>query len=115
MRDLIDEYKTSSNGKFRWEAIDPGADKKLEEEANRCKVQKLQIQVLRNQKFELGAYYLGLCLQYGQGRSRSRRWRGAEGLEYQISSLIKRMTRRRRRWPSPTATARRTRTRASRS
>src|SRR5688500_11046126 len=60
VRDLIDEYKTSSNGKFRWEAIDPGNDKKLEDEANRCKVQKLQIQVLRNQKFEMGQYFMGL-------------------------------------------------------
>src|SRR5262249_34263777 len=56
VRDLIDEYKTSSNGKFTWSAIDPGTDKKLEEEAGRCHVQKLQIQVLRSQKFELGSY-----------------------------------------------------------
>ena len=92
VRDLIDEYKTSSNGKFRWEAIDPGTDKKLEEEANRCKVQKLQIQVLRNQKFELGQYYLGLCLEYGSQVESIPQVARAEGLEYQISSLIKKMT-----------------------
>ena len=65
MRDLLDEYKTASKGKFRWEAIDPGNDKKLEEEANRCKVQKMQIQVLRNQKFEMGAVLPGPVLPYG--------------------------------------------------
>src|SRR4051812_39767407 len=73
VRDLVDEYRTSSNGKFKWEAVDLGDDKKpndearkkLEEEASRCKVDKLQIQVLRGEKFEVGAYYLGLCLQYG--------------------------------------------------
>jgi gliding-associated putative ABC transporter substrate-binding component GldG len=91
-RDLIDEYKTSSNGKFRWEAIDPGEDKKLEDEASRCKVQKLQIQVLRNQKFELGAYYLGLCLQYGSEIEAIPQVVRAEGLEYQMSSLIKKLT-----------------------
>src|SRR3954471_8776008 len=53
VRDLIDEYKSSSNGKFKWEAIDPGQDKKLEEEATRCKVQKLQVQVIKSQKFEM--------------------------------------------------------------
>jgi gliding motility-associatede transport system auxiliary component len=62
VRDLIDEYKTSSNGKFTWHSIDPGKDKKLEEEASRCKVQKVQIQRIGGQKFEIGAYYLGLCI-----------------------------------------------------
>src|SRR5262245_2141389 len=96
VRDLVDEYKTSSKGKFRWEAIDPGNDKKLEDEANRCKVQKLQIQVLRSQKFELGTYYLGLCLEYnGQVESIPQVAR-PEGLEYQVSSLIKRMTQKKR-------------------
>jgi gliding-associated putative ABC transporter substrate-binding component GldG len=92
VRDLIDEYKTSSNGKFKWDAIDPGVDKKLEDEATRCKVQKLQIQVLRNQKFELGAYYLGLCLQYGSEVESIPQVVRAEGLEYQMSSLIKKLT-----------------------
>jgi gliding-associated putative ABC transporter substrate-binding component GldG len=92
VRDLIDEYKTSSNGKFKWEAIDPGLDKKLEDEATRCKVQKLQIQVMRNQKFELGAYYLGLCLQYGSEIESIPQVVRAEGLEYQMSSLIKKLT-----------------------
>ena len=69
VRDLLDEYRTDSKGKLRFEAIDPGADKKLAEEAGqRCKVQKLQIQVLRSQKFEVGSYFLGLCFQY-QGKN----------------------------------------------
>jgi ABC-2 type transport system permease protein len=92
VRDLVDEYQTSSNGKFRWDAIDPGTDKKLEDEASRCKVQKLQIQVMRNQKFELGAYYLGLCLQYGSEVESIPQVVRSEGLEYQMSSLIKKLT-----------------------
>jgi ABC-type uncharacterized transport system involved in gliding motility auxiliary subunit len=92
VRDLIDEYKSSSNGKLRWEAIDPGTDQKLEEEASRCKVQKLQIQVMRSQKFELGAYYLGLCLEYGSEVESIPQVMRPEGLEYQLSSLIKKMT-----------------------
>jgi gliding-associated putative ABC transporter substrate-binding component GldG len=95
VRDQLAEYKSSSN-KFRWEAIDPGNDKKLEEEANRCKVQKVQIQVLRNQKFELGTYYMGLCLEYGTQVESIPQVARPEGLEYQISSLIKRMTQRKR-------------------
>ena len=91
VRDLIDEYKNSSNGKFRWEAIDPGQDNKLQEEAGRCKVQKLQIQALRSGKFEMGEYYLGLCVEYGSEVESIPQVVRPEGLEYQLSSLIKKM------------------------
>jgi ABC-type uncharacterized transport system involved in gliding motility auxiliary subunit len=92
VRDKLDDYRTSSGGRFRWEAVDPGADKKLEEEASRCKVQKVQIQKVSNSKFELGAYYLGLCLQYGDKTEAIPQIVNDAGLEYQLSSLIKKMT-----------------------
>ena len=92
LRDMVDEYRTSSNGKFRWEAIDPGSDKTLEQEAGRCKVDKIQIQVLRGTKFEMGSYYLGLCFQYGDKIESIPQISRAEGLEFEISSLIKKLT-----------------------
>jgi gliding-associated putative ABC transporter substrate-binding component GldG len=96
VRDLLDEYRTYSKGKLRFEAIDPGADKKIAEEAGQCRIQPLQIQVLRSQKFEVGSYFMGLCFQY-QGKSESiSEVTQQEGLEYQISSLVKRMTQRKR-------------------
>ncbi len=96
VRDLLDEYHTYSKGKLRFEAIDPGSDKKIEEEANACKVNKLQVQVMRSQKFEVGSYYLGLCFKY-QGQDEAIPEIGQpEGLEYQVSSLIKRMTQKKR-------------------
>jgi ABC-type uncharacterized transport system involved in gliding motility auxiliary subunit len=91
VRDQLDEYKNASGGKFTWESIDPGEDKKLEEEATRCKVQKITIQVMRNSKIELGTHYLGICLQYGDKIESIPQIGRTEGLEYQISSLIKKM------------------------
>lgn len=96
VRDLLDEYRASSKDKLRFEAYDPAADKKYEDEAAQCKVGKMQIQVLRSQKFEVGTYYLGLCFQY-QGKDDAIPEIGqSEGLEYQVSSLIKRMTQKKR-------------------
>jgi gliding-associated putative ABC transporter substrate-binding component GldG len=96
VRDLLDEYRTYSKGKMRFEAYDPSSDKKIEEEAGACKVQKLQIQVLREQKFEVGSYYLGLCFHY-QGKDEAiPEIAQAEGLEYNVSSLVKRMTQKKR-------------------
>jgi ABC-type uncharacterized transport system involved in gliding motility auxiliary subunit len=95
VRDLLDEYRTYSKGKLRFEAYDPVVDKK-EEEASQCHVNKLQVQVLHSQKFEVGTYYLGLCFQYN-GQSEAIGEIGqAEGLEYQVSSLVKRMTQKKR-------------------
>ncbi len=96
VRDLLEEYRSNSKGKMRFEAIDPGTDKKLEEEAGTCGVRKLQVQKLEDTKFEVGSYYLGLCLQYDGKNEAVGEIMGAEGLEYQLSSLIKRMTQRKR-------------------
>jgi gliding-associated putative ABC transporter substrate-binding component GldG len=92
IRDLLDEYRTYSKGKMRFEVVDPTKDKKIEEEAGQCRVQRIQIQVLKSSKFEVGAHFLGLCFQY-QGKNEAiPQLRGVEGLEYAVSSLIKRMT-----------------------
>lgn len=96
VRDLLDEYRSSSKGKLRFEAVDPGTDKKLEEEAGSCGVRKLQVQKLESQRFEVGAYYLGLCVQYAGQNEAVPEIVGAEGLEYQVSSLLKKMTQRKR-------------------
>jgi gliding-associated putative ABC transporter substrate-binding component GldG len=96
VRDLLDEYRSSSKGKLRFEAIDPGTDKKAEDEAGTCGVRKLQVQKLEDTKFEVGSYFLGLCLQYNGQNEAIGEIVGAEGLEYQLSSLMKRMTQRKR-------------------
>ncbi|HLK88859.1 MAG TPA: GldG family protein [Polyangia bacterium] len=92
VRDMMDDYRTYSKGKLRFEAFDPAADKKIEEEAKSCKVQPLQIQVMRSQKFEVGTYWLGLCFQYQGKDDTLPEIAQVEGLEYQVSSMIKRLT-----------------------
>jgi ABC-type uncharacterized transport system involved in gliding motility auxiliary subunit len=95
-RDLMDEYRSVSKGKVHFESFDPSSDKKVEEEAVGCKVAKLQIQVMREQKYEVSQQYLGLCLEYN-GQSEAIPQIGqAEGLEYMTTSLIKRMSQKKR-------------------
>jgi len=92
VRDLLDEYKTASKGKLVWEAIDPGSDAKLEEEATKMKVPKMRRGRVSSNKLEIGSSYLGVALQY-QGQIESiPEINAQEGLEYQIDSLIKQMT-----------------------
>ncbi|HSZ83813.1 MAG TPA: GldG family protein [Polyangia bacterium] len=95
-RDLMDEYRSASKGKIRFEAYDPGSDKKIEEAATSCKVAKLQLQVMRSQKFEVSEAYLGLCLEYNGNSEAVPQVTQAEGLEYMVTSLIKRMSQKKR-------------------
>jgi ABC-type uncharacterized transport system involved in gliding motility auxiliary subunit len=92
VRDLLDEYKTASKGKLVWEAIDPGTDAKLEEEATKMKVPKMRRGRVSSNKLEIGSSYLGIAFQY-QGQIESiPEVNAPEGLEFQIDSIIKQMT-----------------------
>jgi ABC-type uncharacterized transport system involved in gliding motility auxiliary subunit len=92
LRDLLDEYRTASQGMLRFAVYDPAADPKLEQQAAECRIGQLAVQAHQGQKLEVGRYYLGLCFWYG-GKSRSLSPIGqADGLEYQISALIKLIT-----------------------
>jgi ABC-type uncharacterized transport system involved in gliding motility auxiliary subunit len=92
VRDLLDEYKNASKGKFVWEAIDPGNDPKQEEEATKLKVPKMRRGRVSSNKLEIGASYLGLALQY-QGQIESiPEINAPEGLEFNLDELIKQMT-----------------------
>jgi ABC-type uncharacterized transport system involved in gliding motility auxiliary subunit len=95
-RDLMDEYRSASKGQVHFEAFDPSSDKKIEDAANACKINKLQIQVMRDQKFEVSQEYLGLCLEYNGQSEAIPQVTQAEGLEYMTTSLIKRMTQKKR-------------------
>jgi len=92
VRDLIDEYATHSKGKVSWEVIDPGDNPDVQQEAVRMKVQKARLQVVEKSKISVGESYLGIGFQY-QGKIESIPLvQGVEALEYEISSIVKRLS-----------------------
>jgi ABC-type uncharacterized transport system involved in gliding motility auxiliary subunit len=92
VRDLLSEYATASKGKFVWEAVDPGKDPKVEEEATKNKVSKTRRGRVSSNKVEIGASYLGVALQYQGNIESIPEINGAEGLEFELTRLIKMMT-----------------------
>ena len=92
VRDLLSEYANASHGKLHWEAIDPGDDPKLEDEANKLKVPKMRRGRISNNKVEIGASYLGIAIEY-QGKVESiPEINATEGLEFEIDKRIKILT-----------------------
>src|SRR5450432_1812397 len=71
MRDLMDEYSSASKGKLHFE-------------------------VMRTGKLEVSQEYLGLCFEYNGQSEAIPQVTQAEGLEYMATSLIKRMSQKKR-------------------
>jgi len=98
VRDLLDEYAAASGGKFVWEAIDPlegkDADEKAKkkEDLNKYKIQKITLERISDSKLEIGSdNYLGIAFVYNGEIESIPQIAGTEGLEYQITGIIKKM------------------------
>jgi ABC-2 type transport system permease protein len=97
VRELLDEYAKASGGKLTWEVVDPGSakdDKKrkeLEDEAQRAKVMKLTLRALSKEKLSLQSAYLGISFRFGDAVEAIPQVMSEDGLEYQITSTIKKL------------------------
>ncbi|MBP8195725.1 MAG: GldG family protein, partial [Deltaproteobacteria bacterium] len=94
-RDLLSEYATYSQGKFNLEVVKIGDGeeaRKKEDEAAKCGVQKSNRGVVSANKFEIGSTFLGVCFSYGDKNEAIPVIDRDEGLEFQISGLIKQLT-----------------------
>ncbi|MEK6608402.1 MAG: GldG family protein [Myxococcota bacterium] len=98
VRDLLEEYATASKGKLSWQAVDPDTDAAAKQEATRMKVEPVRLQQMGAAKFSVETAFLGIGFQYG-GEIESIPTvnpNSLAGLEYQITSLVKRMSQRKR-------------------
>ncbi len=92
LRDILDEYGTASKGKLHWEVIDPAGDAVLEQEATKMKVPKMRRGHISSNKVEIGSNYLGVAFEYAGNIESIPEISSLEGLEYQMTSIIKMMT-----------------------
>ncbi len=93
VRDLLGEYETYSAGKLNLEVIKIGeGDHKKEEEAQKYHVQKSNRGVVSENKFEIGSTYLGVGFDYHGDIQSIPIIENDQGLEFDISGLIKQMT-----------------------
>jgi gliding-associated putative ABC transporter substrate-binding component GldG len=93
--DQLNEYRAYARGNLQYEFIDP-SDEKTEQEAQQQGVAPVQVQVVKEDKFEVKKGYLGLVFLYEDKREVLPVVQNTSGLEYEISSTIKRLTNRER-------------------
>jgi gliding-associated putative ABC transporter substrate-binding component GldG len=92
LRDMLEDYRAYSKGHIRYEFIDPGSEQKFAEEAQSFRIPPQQIQAVQNDKIEVKLCYMGVVFIYGDKREVIPVVAQIENLEYEITSLIKRLT-----------------------
>ncbi len=92
VQDQLDEYRAYSGGNFQYEFIDPGKSEEVKKEAQRYGIPPVQVQVLKEDKLQIEEAYLGLVFLYGDKQERLPVVQSTSNLEYEISSVVKKMT-----------------------
>lgn len=119
VQDLLEEYYSASNGNFRYELIDPIAsetqeDKEKKKETKRdifgrpvreatsveqelqdVGIPPVQVRVNEDDKLEVKRAYMGIAIKYGENTEAIPVVRSTEGLEYDITSLVRKISRER--------------------
>ena len=95
LQDMIEEYASYSKN-IKYEFYQPGSDEALETEAQSYGIAPVQLQVLENDELAIKKVYMGMVFIYTDDFEEKRETipviQSGDGLEYNITSIIKRMT-----------------------
>jgi ABC-2 type transport system permease protein len=91
VRDLLAEYRDASNGKISLRVVHPQTDEE-KQAAERDNVVRVQDQKLESDSFSVQEGYRGLAFHYLGDTRAIPHVDGTDGLEYQITQIIKEMS-----------------------
>jgi gliding-associated putative ABC transporter substrate-binding component GldG len=91
LRDLLEDYRTYSRGKFNFQFVDPAEDPSLQKEATTLGVYQIQLTAVQRDKFEQKNGYMGLAVIYQDRKEVIPLIQDTNGLEYQLTSAIKKL------------------------
>jgi len=89
--DELNEYKAYSRGNLQYDFVDPSGEKG-EQEAQQQGIAPVQVQVVKEDKFEVKRAYMGIVLLYEDRKEVIPVVQQTGTLEYELSSTIKRLT-----------------------
>jgi gliding-associated putative ABC transporter substrate-binding component GldG len=91
VNDALADYRSYSHGKFVFEFVDPVNEKGLEDEAQRYRIQPVQVNVMEKDNVQLKKVYMGLVLIYGDKHETIPLVQDIGNFEYEMTSAIKRL------------------------
>ncbi|MBN2040145.1 MAG: Gldg family protein [Spirochaetes bacterium] len=89
LKDLMEEYSEAANDNFSYEFIDVEEDRDL---ANDFGIFPIQVREIESDQLKFRNAYMGLSIVHGDLIEKLTSITEAEGLEYRITTLIKKMT-----------------------
>ena len=92
VRDLLEEYAIYAGGNLDFEFIDPGTDETKKREAARKGIPPVQIQEIKNDQIGIKQAFMGLAVTYGTKKETIPLIRQTENLEFELTSMIKRLS-----------------------
>ena len=92
VEDQLSEMKAHGKGRFRYEFLDPSDEEKLKEEAQKFRLEPIQVNEIRADKIEYKLAYMGMVLIYEDRQEVIPVIRSLENLEYEVLTKIKRIT-----------------------
>ena len=93
VRDMLSEYRSASRGKVRFRFIDVDRDEAARREALKEGITPVEFNVVSREKYEVREGFMGLVLQASDKREALSVVSAPEGLEYDLTSTILRLTR----------------------
>jgi gliding-associated putative ABC transporter substrate-binding component GldG len=91
LEDLLSEYKTYSHGKIKVEYVDPSASKDRQNEAYQLGIPPIKFQQISRDKYEVKEGFMGLAFLYNDKTEVIPVVKSIEGLEYDITSRLKKL------------------------
>ena len=92
VEDQLAEMKAYGRGNFRFEFLDPADEEDLKKEAERFRLQPLQVNEMKADKVEFKLAYMGMVLIYEDRQEVIPAVQSLENLEYEIVSKIRMVT-----------------------
>ena len=91
LQDILEEYAAYSSGNIQFEFFRPENDEDMISEAQKYGIQPVQLQVIENDKVEIARVFMGMAFIYEDQREVIPVIQTTTGLEYDITSRIKKM------------------------
>lgn len=92
VEDALEDYRGYAKGNLAIEFVDPADEAKLEEEAQKYRIQPVQVNVLEKDNVQLKKAYMGLVLIYGDKHETLPLIQSVDNFEYELTSAIRRLT-----------------------
>jgi gliding-associated putative ABC transporter substrate-binding component GldG len=92
VRDVLEEYAIYAGGNLAYEFVDPGTDETRKRDVVRKGIQPVQIQEIKNDQIGIKQAFMGIVVTYGAKKEIIPLVRNPGDLEFELTSIIKRLT-----------------------